>query len=250
MSLNLNSKVTILTLLVLPLLLSLGKWQLERAGEKREIELQLISRQQQTAIPVERLNPQDDLAFAPVVLEGGFDNQHQFLLDNRMHNGQLGYEVLTPFFTEDGTWVLVNRGWIKAHADRRTLPNIPAIDEPLRTHGSIYVSPGKPFLLKDQVIVDPSWPLTIQAVELDKFATVLDRSFFPFVVRLNAGAPGALAIDWQAMNQEPEKHTAYAVQWFTMAVALVVWFGFANTNVREYWQYYWQQKKAKQHDTD
>lgn len=247
--LSLNGKVTILTLLVLPLLLSLGQWQLERVSEKREIELQFLTRQQQPAVSIEELDPQDDLAFTPVRLQGSFDKSRQFLLDNRTQGGQLGYEVLQPFLTSQGSWVLVNRGWIAGHIDRRTLPPIPPVEGDLLTHGSIYVSPGKPFLLKEQIIEKPSWPLVIQAVELDKLASVMGQTFFPYVVRLDAGANGALRVDWQPMNQEPAKHTAYAVQWFTMAVALVLWFGFANTNMRQFAQYYWNKRKAEQNDS-
>lgn len=250
LSLSLNNKVTILTLLVLPLLLSLGRWQLERASEKREIELQYLTRQQQAAVAIDDVDPNDDLAFTPVRLQGSFDQQHQFLLDNRVLGGQLGYEVLQPFLTAQGTWVLVNRGWIAGHLDRRTLPAIPPVDEDLILHGSIYISPGKPFLLKEQIIDQASGPLVIQAVELEKLETLLGRTLFPHVVRLDAGAAAALAVDWQLMNQEPAKHTAYAVQWFTMAIALILWFGFANTNMRQFAQYYWNTRKAEQHDAN
>lgn len=231
LSLSLNIKVTILTFAVLPVLVGLGMWQLERAEEKREIEARYLKRQQQAAMSVDVLNPGDDLAFTPVVMSGSYDNQHHFLLDNRMHKGQLGYEVLTPFLTEAGNWILINRGWIPGHPDRRSLPSIPAVQPTVLSRGSVYASPGLPFLLKEQVFAEPEWPLVVQAVELEKFSEVLGRNLFPYVVRLDAGSEGALAVDWQLMNQEPQKHVAYAVQWFTMATALVFWFVFANTNI-------------------
>lgn len=253
LSLNLNSKITLLTLVMLPILISLGRWQLERAEEKREIENLLESRQQQEAVQIEALDPEADLRFTPVVLSGRFDEERQILLDNRMYDGQLGYEVLTPFVTDNGSRVLVNRGWIKGNMDRRTLPAIPPAGGQQLTRGFVYVSPGKPFLLKEQVLDAADWPLVVQAIEVEKFSEVLAEALFPHVVRLEAGAPGGLTIDWQPINQEPEKHIAYAVQWFTMATALVLWFVFANTNVRQFVQLYprteRQERKAKRNDT-
>ena len=42
-------------------------------------------------------------------LRGEFLPERQFLLDNRSHQGKPGYEVLTPFRTNDGARLLVNR---------------------------------------------------------------------------------------------------------------------------------------------
>lgn len=244
LSLNLNSRVGWLTLLVLPVLISLGCWQLERAEEKRAIEDLLAQRQQQEAVAPEALNLDVDLSFTPVILHGSFAEERQFLLDNRMHDGRLGYEVLTPFVTDKGSQLLVNRGWIQGSMNRTTLPQIPATGGQQVTQGFIYVSPGKPFLLKEQVLDTGTWPVVVQAIEIDKLSEALAQDLFPHVVRLNEGAPSALATAWQSINQQPEKHIAYAVQWFAMAAALVLWFVFANTNARQFIQRHRQDQKA------
>lgn len=233
LSLSLNTKLSVLTALLLPVLLLLGNWQLQRAEEKRTIEATVIARQQQAPVALGELKKGSDLAFSPVRLNGQFDDRHQFLLDNRMHGGRLGYEVLTPLQTESGDWALVNRGWIQAKPKRQHLPPIPTIEGVVHTTGTVYVPLGEPFLLAEQTFQDVEWPLVVQAVELEKFAALLGRELFPHVVRLDEGARGALEIDWQPINVQPEKHTAYAVQWFAMAAALMLWFLFANTNV---WQ--------------
>jgi surfeit locus 1 family protein len=44
--------------------------------------------------------------FARIALEGHFEPEHQFLLDNRIHAGQPGYEVLTCFRLASGARVL------------------------------------------------------------------------------------------------------------------------------------------------
>lgn len=233
LSLSLNAKVTALAALLFPMLLLLGNWQLERADEKRAIAAAFKARQQQAPVSIDRIREDADLAFTRVELSGRFDNQRYFLLDNRVYAGQLGYEVLSPFLTAGNQWVLVNRGWIKGGRDRRNLPEIPGVEGASRVSGSVYVPPGKPFLLAEQDFSAADWPIVAQAVEIDKFAAVLKRDLFPFVVRLDESAPGALQSNWEPINVQPEKHVGYAVQWFAMATALVIWFVFANTNLAQ-----------------
>ncbi len=62
--------------------------------------------------------------FARLELNGEFEPAHQFLLDNRSHAGQPGYEVLTPFRALDGRRVLVNRGWVPFGGYRERLPDV------------------------------------------------------------------------------------------------------------------------------
>ncbi|MCW8195536.1 SURF1 family protein [Proteobacteria bacterium 005FR1] len=233
LALSLNIKVTILAVLVLPVLLALGNWQLQRADDKRAIQASFLARQQQEPVPIDAVEAEHDLAFTPIKLTGQFDRQRYFLLDNRVRAGQVGYEVLMPFRTEEEIWVLVNRGWIKGQPDRRALPEVPVPDGPVTTTGSVYVPLGDPFLLAEQDFTDASWPLVAQAVEMDKFADALSREIFPYVIRLDENAPGALQISWEPINVQPEKHLGYAVQWFAMAIALVIWFVFANTNLAQ-----------------
>ena len=56
---------------------------------------------------------------------------------------------------------------------------------------------------------------------------------FPFPVRIDAGEPGALQVDWQVVNMSPQTHQGYAVQWFAMAAVLLVFYLFRSSN---FWQ--------------
>ncbi len=46
------------------------------------------------------------------------------------------------------------------------------------------------------------------------------RSGFAYELREESG-PGTYANDWPVVAMGPEKHMAYAVQWFAMALALL-----------------------------
>ena len=62
-------------------------------------------------------------------------------------------------------------------------------------------------------------------------AAMLDTMLYPYSVRLDADSPGALTVDWPLVNMAPEKHRAYAVQWFCMALALLLIFLWRSSNV-------------------
>src|SRR5687768_11903535 len=105
-------KLTLLTAALLPLLLSLGFWQLRREQEKLELQQQYSARQNEAPIALDRLRAQDDLQYRQVEFSGRYDNAHSFLLDNRIHEGRPGYELITPVVSDMNVVVLVNRGWL------------------------------------------------------------------------------------------------------------------------------------------
>ena len=54
--------------------------------------------------------------------------------------------------------------------------------------------------------------------------------------KAGGGRAAALTIDWPVINVTPEKHTAYAVQWFAMALVLLLLYLWRSTNVAEVWR--------------
>src|SRR5690606_30035585 len=154
---------------VLPVLLLLGSWQLQRAEEKRAIQDSLEARQQEAPQPLASIDEQAEpqsLAFRRVLLTGEFDNRRIFLLDNRVRSGQVGFEIISPFRSNSGQWLLVNRGWVKGDPARRQLPSPPAVEGQVETEGLIHVPAGEPFTLGEQVLAPAQWPQLVQAVEV------------------------------------------------------------------------------------
>ena len=216
-------KLSLLTALLLPLLLSLGFWQLRRAEEKLELQAQYTARQGELPVALERLNPEDDLQYRQVELAGHYDNAHNFLLDNRIHEGRVGYDLITPFLTDTQRVVLVNRGWLPQGATRAELPAFEAIEGTRTVRGTVYVPVGEQFTL-GVLNEGDTWPQVIQA--LDPVAAGTRAGYraanvFPYSVRLADGAPGVLVRDWPVVSMGPERHQGYAVQWFAMALMLL-----------------------------
>ncbi|CAA0114958.1 Uncharacterised protein [Halioglobus japonicus] len=222
-------RIALFTAILVPLMISLGFWQLHRAEEKGAMAAAFDAREQQLPAPLASLweQSEESLAYAPVRLHGRFLPDAYFLLDNQMREGQVGYEVLGVMQLQSGDSVLVNRGWVAGTADRQTLPLVPAVEGPVEITGHLYVAPGTPFLLAEQQL-EGGWPKRIQAVEMDKLIPLVTAlqagKVFPYPVRINADERGALLTDWQIVNMSPAKHSAYAVQWFAMAAVLFVYY--------------------------
>ncbi len=230
-------RITLFTLCLLPLLISLGFWQLQRETEKQALAEDFARKQAQAPVElagIEMESP-EALAYLPVKLEGHFRPVESFLLDNRTREGRYGNEVYTVFELSDGTPVLVNRGWVPADPARQRATEIPGLTplaENYWVNGQVYVAPGKPYLLEDDTL-SAGWPKTIQALDMDSVAEILGETPFPYPVRIDAGEPGALQVDWQVINISPAKHRGYAVQWFSMAAVLFLLYLLRSTNI---WQ--------------
>lgn len=215
---------TIATLVLLPILISLGFWQLERAGQKREM---LQQYEQQQAGEVLDLNNKVELEslfpYQKVAATGKFDAQHQFLLDNKVYQGRVGYQVITPLIiTGSDKAVLVNRGWVPQMASRKELPVIPTPEESLTLEGQLKLDVGENFRLGESGLQSDGWPRIIQWLEIENVEKSLGYKLQDFVILQTPDSPAGFVRDWYIKKIVPEKSISYAVQWFALALALVI----------------------------
>lgn len=223
---------SVLVALLLPLLLSLGVWQLSRAEEKRALLASDELRQAAAPIGLNELEQRADITHQRIRLHGQFDSQHSLLLDSRTRDGQAGVELLQPFYDQpSGLWLLVNRGWLP-WPDRRTPVQFTTPADVLDLVALVYVPPGAGFQLQ-QDTPGSSWPRLINRVDADALWHQLGRGGVPQEVRLQPG-PASLRVDWPVVSMPPTQHTGYAVQWFALAAALLcLYFYLGLHNARE-----------------
>lgn len=220
-------KTSVFTLLFLPLLLALGNWQLDREAEKTII----LEQEKRTASAAPITLPHGSKAidslpqFTRLKLKGSF-RESLFLLDNRISKGRVGYEVLQLFDTVDGHHVWVNRGFIAAGRTRTELPTIEIVSGPLELHAQVYKPYGEAYSLGETSIDRRSQNMaviqTVDLAQLNEFMHITQS--IPYELRLQAGSPAALATYWSTVNVDPAKHRGYAVQWFAMACALIIFY--------------------------
>lgn len=221
--------------MLLPGLIGLGCWQLARAQEKRDLLAVYAERQAGEAVSAAQLPQLEDPAYRRVRLFGHFDAEHSLLLDNRMRDGRVGVELLQPFLDQtSGLWLLVNRGWLP-WPDRRNPVQFSTPEQALSLDAWVYVAPGATF----QLHADPeggNWPRLLTAIDAGLLWPQLSRQGFAHELRLQAG-PASYRLDWPVVAMGPEKHLGYAVQWFALALALVLL----------YLYFGWHNNKEKQH---
>lgn len=217
---------SLLVLALLPLLIGLGCWQLQRAEDKRALLDEQAAQARAPALSLVELESAGRPAFRRVRLAGHFDGRHSLLLDNRQRDGRVGVELLQPFFDRaSGRWVLLNRGWLP-WPDRRTPPAFETPDGELQLLATLYRPPGSSFLLGAGAPGE-GWPRLVNAVDAAGLWRELGRAGLADELRLQPG-PASYLGDWPLVSMGPEKHLGYAVQWFALAATLLglfVWFG-------------------------
>ena len=238
---TLDWRTTLATAVLLPTLLFLGFWQLDRADEK----VDLIARMEERRVlpPITPLQAQqlrvEELADRQLALNATFTDGHYILLDNRLRSGRFGYEVVA-FIEDQGLLVPLNLGWIEGDASRQILPEVSL---PVGTHelkGRVYQPSSEAFMLGANPF-PAALPGVVQQLSFADWARDLDAQFaqpiFAFEVRVGEFEPAALVADWATVNQTPAKHQGYAVQWFTMAAALALAFIVRSSNIASWLRY-------------
>jgi surfeit locus 1 family protein len=223
--------MTLLTLIVLGLLLSLGRWQLNRADEKRALFDSFAAGTDGT-LSIEPATPRIG-RYRHVAARGAFDATRQVLIDNMVSaQGQAGYFVITPFALEGGGWILVNRGWVPVGASRAHRPDIPVPSDVRSIHGRADNLPSPGIQLGQRARLAGPFPVVAafpNHAEIEQLLQEPNWSRAAEVILLDPQERDGYARAWLPPGFPPMRHIGYAVQWFGLAAALVVIYFVTNT---------------------
>lgn len=236
-----NWKLTAFAGGLVPVFVFLGVWQLDRALWKAELLQQREASRAQPPVLASDLAP-DEASERRVLLDGAFDPDAIYLLDNRVLWGRVGYEVIQRFHDiPSGLSFYINRGFVPMGATREDLPEIATPSDRVRVIASVYPLAGHQ-LDEDMAGPAPQDPAPgSDASPTDgasdgaaKSSAVIQRlaeipTDHAFCLRLDLASIGALPRYWPSVTMTPETHKGYAFQWFIMAGALLVlwvWFSF------------------------
>ena len=208
----------------------LGVWQLDRAAQKNRLQQAIES--QRLAPPLAASALARDAAGAStqfhraVTLQGRWQAELTVYLENRQMNGRPGFYALTPLRLDDGTAVLVQRGWLpRDQADRTRIVVPPPPAGRVEVQGHIAPPPSRLYDFAGAA----SGPIR-QNLELAAFAREAGLPLLPLTVVQDDGAAApqdGLLRQWPQPAADVEKHYGYAFQWFalsTFVIGLYVWF--------------------------
>jgi len=211
---------TLFTAFFLPLLLALGAWQLDRAVDKQALFDDFAAGGEAVALAGDSRGLEELRRYTPVRASGAYLPDRQFLLDNMVEGGQAGYRVLTPLLLDERRAVLVDRGWVPRDFSASGPPPI-GVAESARTVSGLLDRMPRPGIELDTEMA-PGWPKVVQFPTLEELAATLDLELVPGLLLLDAAEPDGYRRDWRPSDFGPERHVGYAVQWFALAVTLVI----------------------------
>ena len=202
------------------LTVALGEWQLRRAAGKVEIQQRLDQalRGPPVSLPAD-LIAAATLDYEHVEASGEFRAELTILLDNRVHDGVVGYEVVTPLrLTPGDVHVLVKRGWVKAGPTREELPSVRTPEGSMRVEGTALPATRRYVELSPQTVSGKLW----QNLDLERFAKLHGVTLQPLVLEQRNDTGDALVRDWRRPDAGVNTHRAYALQWFALSAAIAI----------------------------
>lgn len=226
---------TLATLILLPVLISLGFWQLSRADEKREI---LRQQEIKASLPVLQVNasdlPRKTVEYRHLRITGEYQPEFLIYIDNRVNQGRVGYDVVVPLRLADSDkYVLVNRGWIKATQSRSQLPAVVIPKGQQTLTGIAKYDPKDVVSMGSGNRLGEQWPALVRWIDISALTKQTGLTFKPFLFLQDKLPADSLQRDWVFINSPPEKNLSYALQWFSLAAALVLIYFFVNLKKKQ-----------------
>lgn len=215
-----------------------GIWQLDRADEKRRMFSTFDASGGADVLTEPVADAELDASlFRPLRLTGRYDASRQFLLDMMVNENQVGYHVLTPLRRDgdgDGLGVLVNRGWIPAGADRSILPEV-GVDTGEREVSGLIAPLPRAGLRIEPATVDAAapWPRRLTFPSAADIRGHMDVDVAGYQLLLDPDRDDGFVRAWRPTLMSPNNHLSYAVQWFGLAIALVVIYVAVNLKPNE-----------------
>lgn len=222
---------TLLTIGLIVMLVSLGRWQLHRAAEKRVLYAAFAAGSDAVR-PIDAETLQVP-RYSQVEARGRYDATRQILIDNMFNAERAGYFVITPFALQGGGWLLVNRGWVPFGASRAERPAIPVASDLRRIRGRADNLPSPGIHMGTAAPLAPPYPVVANFPTRAELARLLEESSWASaadLILLDAAEPDGYARSWAPPGFPPVRHIGYAVQWFGLALALAVIY--IVTNIR------------------
>ena len=216
---NFKSKILIFAIIFVPITISLGIWQIERANEKKLIianyDKLLVS------APIALQKNQMLNNWQPIETTGTYEDTIVYE-DNAINNGKAGFKVYHLFRNDDGTFIFIHRGFIERNLIKNNLPEVEIPTEKKSIYGTTLFKQNNTFVKN----IEESDSRIIQefnaSLLIDKYPMLKDKYLHPFLFNLDIRDVNKYQPIEKPVNMTASKHTGYAIQWFGLCAALII----------------------------
>ncbi len=197
--------------------IALGFWQLQRLADRRALNVEI--RVGRSAPPAEVRTAEEIGVLSPfrsVVVEGTYDLEGEVLLYGRSLEGEPGHHVVTPLALDDGSGVLVVRGWVPFSIESAPVPEAAPTVRDVVVEGWLLApeSRGKS---------RPDGNGIVRTLDISGIGDRLPFELAPFAIQLRdqdpPPSPLPVPVPPEELSEGP--HLSYALQWFSFALVSI-----------------------------
>lgn len=200
---------------------ALGFWQLDRHDQRAARNAAVEARADLPAVPVAEglrdVHDPEELRFRHLVAEGTYGPE-TLVVDNRSLEGLPGGWILAPLRLDDGSTLVVNRGFLFAEGGTVDPPPVP--DGSVRVEGTVATWEGSCGVRRGPSGV----PVGAACLSRDAAEDAFGAEVLPVVVQRQESQPAEVddlqAVPMPELDAGP--HRSYAFQWFAFAVMTAV----------------------------
>lgn len=227
----------IVTLLGVALLLSLGKWQLDRREWKLGITQRIETRVQGEPISLktaeDHWRKSQDVDYYRVLLVGRFLHGYERHLYTIV-DGQAGWRVITPLETAKAQIVLVDRGFVPEQLKDAKERRRGQVEDTVELIGLARGSETKNWFTPDHEPAANRWFWRDVPGLIASLPAKLSAGAVPFIVQAEAApVPGNWPRGGVTRLAISNRHLGYALTWFSLAAALLTVFAvYARNQLR------------------
>ena len=211
--------VTVAAVIATAILVGLGIWQLQRLQWKLALIAEVNGHMAAPPLPLSEAlkGSADAMQYRRVALDGRFDNSKEAYVFTTAAGGEAVYHVLTPFLTNDGHALLVDRGYVPK--EKRDPATRTPVEGATRLVG-VWRVPDAPGAFTPP----PDTAHRIWYSRDLKAIAVADHIQLAAPVVIEADAtpnPGGWPKGGQTVVSFRNEHLSYAVTWFGLAAGLL-----------------------------
>lgn len=213
--------LTFFSLPALAILLMLGFWQLDRLAWKTA----LIETFNQRATAPSIVPPQPgtdltELEFHSLKMDGQFLHDKEIYLTGRTYEGNAGFHVVTPFKTEAGQVILVNRGWVSEQYREPESRPFSVNDAPQSIQAILRLPQKKGYFVPDNEPKKGFW-FTLRPDEIASHLSISEMMTEYYADAVRQGEVLTLPIAATTNIAVRNTHLNYALTWFGIALSLI-----------------------------